>query len=67
MSYPVKTEFFHTADSDPLIIYNPAKCALKANDFPSLILYALITRGLLECMILEIRELCLKEGPIYRI
>jgi len=40
---------------------------LKANDFPSLILYALITRGLLECMILEIRELCLKEGPIYRI
>ncbi len=61
MSYPVKTEFFHPADTDPLVIYNPAKCPLKANDFPSLILYALITRGLLECMILEIRELSLKK------
>jgi hypothetical protein len=55
MSYPIKTEFFHTADMDLLLIFNPKKCPLKMSDFSSLFPYALITRALLECMILEIR------------
>ena len=61
MSYPLKTEFFHTADMDLLLIFNPKKCPLKTSDFTSLFLYALITRGLLECMILGIRERSFKE------
>ena len=61
MSYPIKTEFFHTAGMNLLFIFNLTKCPLKMSDFTSLFLYALITRGLLECMILEIRERSLKE------